>query len=405
MRRSFKFRLRPTAKQEVALAAMLGAHCDLYNAALQERRDAYRHGSRTSIRYGDQSGQLKEIRAFDLDGQGVWGFSSQQATLRRLNKAFDGFFRRVKAGQTPGFPRFKGRGHFDSVEFPKDGDGIRYDSLPNSGQVRVRIQGVGHLRVHAHRDVTGTIKTLTIKREGSGRRTHWYLVLSCDSVPAKPLPATGAVVGLDMATGANGLAYTSDGDRLDNPRHFHHAAEKLAVAHRNLSRKKRGSANRKKAAAQVAALHRRVRNARLDHLHKTANTVIAEHDLVAVETLNTAGMTRRARPKPAPDTPGTWLPNGQTAKSGLNKSILDAGWGLFLNLLHAKAESAGRVVVEVPAAYTSQTCAECHHVDAASRTGKHFACTACGHGDDADINAARNILRAGLALYQPASAA
>jgi putative transposase len=401
MRRSFKFRLRPTAKQEVALVAMLGAHCDLYNAALQERRDAYRHVSKTSIRYGDQSAQMKDIRREDPDGRGVWGFSSQQATLRRLNKAFDGFFRRVKAGQTPGFPRFKGRGHFDSVEFPKDGDGIRYDSLPSSGQTRVRIQGVGHVRVHTHRNVVGTIKTLMVKREGA----HWYLVLSCDDVPAKPMPATGAVVGLDMATGANGLAYTSDGARFDNPRHLHKASAKLATAQQALYRKKRGGANRKRAAQRVAVLHRRVRNARLDHLHKTANAIIAAHDLIAVEALAVANMTRRAKPQPDPETPGTWLPNGQAAKTGLNKSITDAGWGIFLNLLHAKAESAGRVVVEVPAAYTSRTCGECLHVDAASRNGKHFVCTACGHGDDADINAARNILRAGLALYQDASAA
>lgn len=401
MRRSFKFRLRPTARQDALLVAMVGAHCDLYNAALQERRDAYRHSSRTSIRYGTQSAQLKDIRALDPDGQGRWGFSSQQATLRRLNKAFEGFFRRVKGGQTPGFPRFKGRGHFDSVEFPKDGDGIKWDSAPTSGQIRVRIQGVGHVRVHAHRSVQGTIKTLTVKRDGK----HWYLVLSCDNVPEKGLPRTGAVVGLDMATGNNGLAYTSNGERLDNPRHLHQALARLAVAHHGLTRKKRGSANRRKAAARVAVLHRKVRNQRLDHLHKTSNAVIAKHDLIAVEALNRAGMTRRARPKPDPNDPTRFLPNGQAAKSGLNKSILDAGWGIFLNLLHAKAESAGRAVVEVPAAKTSQTCAECQHVAASSRTGKQFTCVSCGHVDDADINAARNILRAGLALYQSASAA
>lgn len=395
MRRSFKFRLRPTAKQEILLVAMLGAHCDLYNAALQERRDGYRHVSKTSIRYGDQSVQLKAIRAFDPDGQGRWGFSSQQATLRRLNLAFGAFFRRVKAGQAPGFPRFKGRGYFDSVEFPKDGDGIRWNSLPDSGHTRVNVKGVGHVRVHAHRDVLGDVKTLTVKREGR----NWYLVLSCDNVPAKPLAPTGAVVGLDLATGDNGLAYTSDGARLDNPRHLHHAADRLAAAQRDLARKKRGSANRKKAAARVAVLHRRVRNARLDHLHKVANAVIAQHNLIAVEALPTKNMTRRSKPKPDPETPGSWLPNGQAAKTGLNKSILDTGWGIFLNLLHAKAESAGRVVVEVPAAYTSQTCYECRHVDPASRKGKQFHCTGCGHIDDADINAARNILRAGLALY------
>ncbi|CDR10011.1 transposase IS891/IS1136/IS1341 family [Streptomyces iranensis] len=126
----YKFLLRPTARQAVALGEMLRDHCSLYNGALQERRDAYRHASRTSIKYGDQSAQLKEIRAFDPERQGRWSFSSQQATLRRLDKAFQAFFRRVKAGQKPGYPRFKGVGHFDTVTFPEDGDGCRWDSTP-----------------------------------------------------------------------------------------------------------------------------------------------------------------------------------------------------------------------------------------------------------------------------------
>jgi putative transposase len=131
MRRAYKFLLRPTSKQAQALSEMLRDHCSLYNGALQERRAAYRHVSKTSIRYGDQSAQLKEIRAFDPQRQGRWSFSSQQATLRRLDKAFAAFFRRVKAGEKPGYPRFRGVNWFDTVEFPKDGDGCRWDSTPH----------------------------------------------------------------------------------------------------------------------------------------------------------------------------------------------------------------------------------------------------------------------------------
>lgn len=131
MRRTFKFRLRPTAPQVVSLTACLDAHRDLYNAALQERRDAYRHPSKTSIKYGDQSAQLKAIRAAD-EAQSRWSFSSQQATLRRLDKAFAAFFRRVKAGDQPGYPRFKGHNWFDTVEWPKDRDGCRWDSTPDN---------------------------------------------------------------------------------------------------------------------------------------------------------------------------------------------------------------------------------------------------------------------------------
>jgi putative transposase len=162
--RAYKFLLRPTVRQEQALAEMLRDHCSLYNGALQERRGAYRHASKTSITYGDQSAQLREIRAFDPERQGRWSFSSQQATLRRLAKAFTAFFTRVKAGLTPGYPRFKGVGHFDTVTFPKDGDGCRWDSTPHGRQTRVRLQGVGHVRVHQHRPIRGRVKT-TVPRD------------------------------------------------------------------------------------------------------------------------------------------------------------------------------------------------------------------------------------------------
>jgi putative transposase len=142
VRRAYVFRLRPTARQHIALEACVESHRELYNAALQERRDAWAH-SKTRIRYGDQSAQLTEIRSARPD-QAVWSFSSQQATLRRLNKAFAGFVRRVKVGQTPGYPRFKGRARFASVEWPKAGDGARW--LPETK--RVYLQGVGQVKVH-----------------------------------------------------------------------------------------------------------------------------------------------------------------------------------------------------------------------------------------------------------------
>lgn len=181
MKRAYKFRLRPTSRQRAALTAMLGDHRALYNAALAERREAYRM-RKVSIRYGDQSAQLRNIRSFDPD-HARWSFSSQQATLRRLDKAFAAFFRRVRAGAAPGFPRFKGARWFDTVIWPADGDGCRWLSEPG----RVRLQGVGRVRVHAHRAVQGRVKTISVKREGQ----HWYLVLSCDDVPAQPLPRTG----------------------------------------------------------------------------------------------------------------------------------------------------------------------------------------------------------------------
>jgi putative transposase len=210
MRRSFKFLLRPTAKQSTALGQMLADHCSLYNAALQERRDAYGHVSKTTVRYGDQSAQLKDIRAVDPERQGRWSFSCQQATLRRLDKAFAAFFRRVKNGEKPGYPRFRGVNWFDTVEFPKDGDGCRWDAAPHDPVTRVRLQGVGHVRVHQHRPVRGRIKTISVRREGA----RWYVVLSCDDVPVAPLPPTGRQVGIDL--GVAHFLTTSDGAHVAN---------------------------------------------------------------------------------------------------------------------------------------------------------------------------------------------
>ncbi|MFI7535912.1 RNA-guided endonuclease InsQ/TnpB family protein [Streptosporangium sp. NPDC049376] len=394
MRRSFKSLLRPTRHQEIALAACLDDHRALYNAALEHRRTAYAKAG-VSIRYGEQSAELKHIRADDPDGQGRWSFSSQQATLRRLDKAFRAFFDRVKAGRTPGSPRFKGRGRFDTVEWPRDGDGCRWDSQPEHPTATfVRLQGAGQVRVHRHRPVKGRVKTIGVKREGS----RWYVILSCDDVPAEPLPATGTAVGIDLGVAA--LVTTSGGEHVANPRHLAATADRLAQAQRALARKKRGSTRRRKAVARVAALHGKVRRQRLDHGHKAALALVRAYDVIVHEDLRIANMTRSAA--------GTVERPGRNiaAKSGLNRSILDAGWGVFLTILPYKAESAGRELTAVNPAHTSRTCAACGHRAAENRlTQAGFRCRECGHAAHADVNAAVNILRAGLALRQAAEAA
>ncbi|WP_255510387.1 transposase [Frankia sp. B2] len=179
---------------------------------------------------------------------------------------------------------------------------------------------------------------------------RWYLVLSCDDVPAAVVEPTGAVVGLDV--GVASLVTTSNGDHYGNPRFLERSAERLADAQRDLSRKKRGSKRRKKAVARVAARSRAVARQRVDLANKAALELVRDHDLIAVEKLNIKSMVKRAAPKPDPDRPGAFLPNGQAAKTGLNTSILDAGWGVFFNVPRAKAESAGRTVVEVNARRT-----------------------------------------------------
>jgi putative transposase len=397
MRRSYKFLLRPTRKQEAALSACLEDTRQLYNSALEERREAWRMG-RHRVTFYSQDAQLKEIRAADLERYGRWSFDCERAAIKRLDRAFQAFFRRVKAREKPGYPRFKGRGWWDSLQWPAEKGGARWDSVPHSTVTRVYFQGVGHVRVHQHRAVKGRVKTITAKRE-AGR---WYAVLSCDDVPAEPLEPTGTVAGIDM--GVASFLTTSAGADVPNPRHLAASAGQLAAAQQDLARKKRGSNRRKKAIAKVARLHGKVRRQRLDHAHKTARTLVRGHDLIVHEKLQVANMT--ARPQPRPDGNGGHQPNGATAKSGLNKSILDAGWGIFLRILSAKAESAGRTVIAVDPRHTSQRCARCGHTAAGNRVSQaEFRCLACGQHVHADVNAARNILRAGLALQEAQQAA
>jgi len=397
VRRAYKFLLRPTSGQVRLLEACLEDTRQLYNAALEERREAWRM-QRTSVSYYDQQQQLKEIRAADPGQYGRWAVTCERAAIRRLDRTFAAFFRRVKVGEKPGYPRFKGRGWWDSIEWPDHGNGCKWDSVPHPTVTRVRLMGIGHVRVHQHRAVKGTIKTITVKREGD----RWYAILACDDVPAEPLPATGAVIGIDM--GIASFLTTSDGEHVPNPRPLAATVERLTAAQQSLSSKKRGSNRRRKARARVAKLHGKVRCTRLDHAHKTALALVRSHDVIAHEALQVANMTRRPKPRPAGD--GTYEPNGAAAKSGLNKSIHDAGWGVFLDVLRAKAESAGRVIVEVNPRHTSQRCASCGHVAAGNRASQAvFRCLSCGHEAHADVNAAQNILRAGLALQGASDAA
>lgn len=375
MIRSYKFRIYPTSKQEDLLRAMLNDHLDLYNAALEDRREAWKQ-HHVRVQYGEQDAQLKYIRANDPD-YARWSASGLEQTLRRLDKAFQAYFRRVKAGETPGYPRFRGEGWFNTVDH-RNGDGAKWDSHPT--QTRVYFKGVGHIKVKQHRPVVARrVTRIAVKREGR----RWFIVLAAEQDLPKPLPKTGALVGIDLATGPNGLAYTSDGERIENPAFGKASLSRLANAQRALSRTKRGSNRSAKVRTKVAAIYRKAYDQRNDYLHKAAKRLVDGHDVIVAEDLNIVGMTRR---------------NGGFAKTGLNRSILDAGWGILLGMIRDKAESAGRQFIQVNPAYTSQTCSACGHQEAANRNGKVFLCLSCGHRADADINAAVNILRAGLVL-------
>jgi len=242
-----------------------------------------------------------------------------------------------------------------------------------------------------------------VKREGSGRGTRWFVVIPVQAQPS-PLPTTGAVTGIDM--GIASFLTTSEGKHVPNPRHLKTSATQLAAAQQDLARKRRGSNRRKKAVSRVAALHGTVRRQRLDHAHKTALSLVRDHDLICHEALQIRNMTKRAKPVSDLENAGQFLPNGQAAKTGLNKAILDAGWGVFLSVLTAKAEKAGRELIAVNPANTSRTCPHCGHCAKENRPSQAvFDCQRCQYVGHADTVGAINVLRAGTALRQTAHAA
>jgi putative transposase len=388
VRRAYKFRLYPTSGQAIRLQSCLDDHRALYNAALQERREAWtKH--RVSLNYEGQSAQLKDIRTADPSGQGRWSFSSQQATLRRLNRTYLNFWDKSRPGRK-GFPRFKSMGRFRTVEWARNGDGCKWNSQSSSRKAHAYFRGIGNIKVRTHRSPTGRIKTLSISREDQGRNAKWFIVVSCEDVPTGFLPTTGSVVGVDM--GIASFLSTSDGEHVANPRFYAKAAKELASTQQSLARKRPGSRNRDRAVARVSAIHAKVSRQRADFHHKVALALIRRSDVIVVEDLAVANMSRSAS--------GTATQPGVNvaSKSGLNRSILDAGWSKFTRILTAKAESAGRTVVRVNPANTSRSCPDCGHIAAGNRPDQAtFSCESCGRSGHADVVAAINILRRGLA--------
>jgi putative transposase len=401
VRRAYKFRAYPTRPQEGRAVRLLADHCDLYNAALAERREAWRM-RQVSISYGMQSAQLKEIRQADPDGQGRHSCTAQQQTLRRLNTVFAAFFDRARTaekageGKRPGHPRFKPYQRFSQVLFVA-GDGAKWQPSGSGPWAHATFQAVGTLKVHQHRPVRGTVKALRLKRE----HRRWYVIVIAETAPV-PLPAAGREVGVDL--GVARFLTTSDGEVVANAKFLATSAQVIADLERRKARARPGSGSRKRIRRALAREWRTVRNRRRDFHHKTARALVNQCDAIALEKLNTAGMTRRPAPRPDPDTPGAFLPNQALAKAGLNKSILDAGWAQFISILTGKAAEAGRQVILVNPAGTSITCYRCGRRCERPQQ-KTVICPV--HGPvDADVNGARNIAsRAGLGSGRAPTAA
>jgi putative transposase len=392
VRRAYKLRAYPTRPQERRAVRLLADHCELYNAALAERREAWRM-RKVSVSYGDQSAQLKAIRAADPDGQGRHSFTAQQQTLRRLNTVFAAYLRRARDAKGKqrrvGYPRFKPYQRFDQVLFVA-GDGARWNPADAGRWAHASFQAVGRVKVGQHRPVLGRVRTLQLKREGR----RWYVIVVTET-GAVPLPSTGRSVGVDV--GVARFLTTSDGEVVANPRFLDGAQERIADLQRRKQRARPGSGNRQRLRRALAKEWRKLRNQRRDFHHKTARGLVDTCDTLALEDLRVAAMTASAA--------GTVEDPGRNvaAKAGLNRSILDAGWTQFTSILVAKAESAGRRVVFVHPASTSVDCNACGTICIRPRQDI-VVCPV--HGElDADLNGARNIAtRAGLGSGQATAA-
>jgi putative transposase len=364
MRRTFRFRLYPTRRQARALEHQLGQACDLYNAALQHRRDGYRkHGRRIS--YHDQSVELRQLRSEGLIDAGT-NYWSQQAVLRRLDRAFAAFFRRCKAGEKPGYPRFRSRRRYDTLEwsFAGNAGGI---ALTAAG--RLRMQGVGYVKIKMHRPLPVGAKLCEARV--TRRAGKWYVSLLLAEVAPRPLPATGRSVGLDV--GISTFAATSDPhpdwSRIEGPRANRAAAASVRRAQRKVARRRRGSNRRRKAVALLARHREHERNVRRDHAHRTARKLVERYDLIAVENLNVRGL----------------------ARGMLARDVNDQGWGALVALLGEKAEDAARRLVLIDPRNTSQACSACGAIVRKPLAERVHSC-ACGYRADRDVNAARNVL-------------
>jgi putative transposase len=362
VRKTFKCKLQPTPQQEQRMRFVLRRCRELYNAALQERRDAWQKCGK-SITCAHQSAELptiKEVRPeyHDIHSQVL------QEVLTRLDRAFQAFFRRVQAGEQPGYPRFQGSRRCNSFTYKQFGNGA---TLDNGYLV---LSKIGRIAVRWSRSLEGAVKTVTLVHEADG----WYAAFSCAEVPAQLLPPTGRETGIDV--GLKVFLITAEGESIENPRHSRGCERELKQAQRRVSRRKKGSKRRCKAVQLLAKQHQKVHRQRRDFQHKTALQLVCHYEVIYLEDLQVAHMVKNHH---------------------LAKSISDAGWAQFRTILEGKAAYAGRRVVAVPPAYTSQDCSGCGVRVQKSLSVRTHVCPSCGLVLDRDENAAINIQRAGQA--------
>ncbi len=365
MRKTFKYRLYPTKKQTHLLLSQLEACRWLYNHFLGERKQVWEE-RQASISLYDQHAELPALKAERPTLKEVHSQVAQNVAVR-VDLAMQAFFRRVKEGETPGYPRFKGRGRYDSITFPQAPSGCKL----MDDQRHVYVSKVGNIKIVYHRVLEGTPKTATIRRSSTGK---WYITFACEWEPTA-LPPTNKSVGIDV--GLKTFATYSDGATIENPRFFREEEKTLAKAQRKLSKEDKGTPQREKRRKVVARTYERITWRRENFAHQHSRKIVNCYDLIAVEDLSIHRMVHH---------------------HCLAKSIHDVAWGQFAELIVCKAAWAGRQFVAVNPAYTSQDCSSCHHrkLDL-SLADRIFHCACCGLVIDRDRNAALNILARGRA--------
>lgn len=359
LRKTYKFRLHPTKKQAKLLQQTLDECRWLYNQLLEQRILAYDELEISLSKYQ----QLMFLPDLKLERPNLNLVHSQvlQDVVARLDKSFQGFFRRCKAGEKPGFPRFRGYYRYCSFCYPQSGFSIVENEL--------KIAKVGSIRIKQHRAIEGVIKTCTLTRDADG---NWYVCLSCEG-EAKPLLENSKSVGIDV--GLENFATLSTGESIENPRFFKKEEKALAKAQRRAAKEEKGTKEYKKRKKVVAKVHQRIRNKRSDFCHKQSRQIVETYQYICVEDLNIKKMVQ---------------------ESYLAKSILDASWNQFRRFLSYKAEEAGRKLGLVNPAYTSQTCSCCGHREEKKLSTRQHVCSKCGYCAHRDVNSAEYILALGL---------
>jgi putative transposase len=356
VRKTYKEKLRPTPAQEQALEEVLNCCRTLYNAALEQRITAWQRRHVSISRY-EQEAELKDIRA-EMPEYAAIHSHVLQDVLIRLDKTYQAFFRRVQRGEKAGFPCFKGRNRYHSFTFKEYGNGARLD---NGYLV---LSKIGRIAVHWSRPIEGTPKTVTISHEADG----WCVSISCAEVPTRLFPPAGQETGIDL--GIEAFATLANGERIHTPAFYRRAERYLAKCTKRVASRKKGSHRRRRAVKLLAKAHQTVARQRADFHHKTALALVRQYDVIYHEDLRVANMVKNHH---------------------LAKSIADAGWSAFLAILSFKAAYAGRTVIAVDPAYTSQTCSGCGVTDAKGLSVRWHACPECGTSLHRDENAARNI--------------